>query len=329
LELSSSNSGLRRENYKFEQMLRDAEERVATEEARAVATQTVAVQGNSRASTLEEFIAGQLNQQQQHRGQTQTIASATAASLEQGMPARFGQLQQEQEDQTVPLDYMGGLESVLAGLLSQLQQPKLDVQSYQGFQRDNIEEARALVTHNVSVQRDELLAGHILQQQQQQQQQQLTWQNQTMASSREASLEAMLARFGQSQQERVDQTAPISNRVGLESVFTGLLPRLQQPFQEHGSTRLGTGSPHPKGRVISQIPLDHSQEQQSQASILILLASLDPSTLQSLMTGAPGVAAQPANTALHRQEPSLDLCQLMSLGFTLEQALECYRSLPP
>jgi hypothetical protein len=32
---------------------------------------------------------------------------------------------------------------------------------------------------------------------------------------------------------------------------------------------------------------------------------------------------------LHRQEPSLYLSQLLSLGFTLDQALACIRSLPP
>jgi hypothetical protein len=64
---------------------------------------------------------------------------------------------------------MGGLESVLIVLLSQLQQPNLEVQSCQGFQRGVIQEARALATHNVSAQReprattlDGLLAGNLL-----------------------------------------------------------------------------------------------------------------------------------------------------------------------
>ena len=121
----------------------------------------------------------------------------------------------------------------------------------------------------------------------------------------------MLARFGRSQQEREDQTAPLVNGAGLESVFTELLSQLQGPNLESQSCR----GFQEHGRVISQIHLDHRQQQQSQASL---------STLQSLMTGAPALATQTANTALHRQEPSLDLCQLMSLGFALEQALECY-----
>jgi hypothetical protein len=138
--------------------------------------------------------------------------------------------------------------------------------------------------------------------------------------------------FGQSQQERENQT--------VESMVAGLLSQLQQPNSEdqsyqglkegHGRIRIGAGSSDPKGRVISQIPWSHHEQQQSRASISTLLASLDPSTLQSLMAGAPAnTAAQPANTVLHRQEPSLDLSQIMSLGLTLEQALQCYRSLWP
>jgi hypothetical protein len=145
-----------------------------------------------------------------------------------------------------------------------------------------------LATHNVSVQResrattlDELLAGHLLkhqQHQQQHQQQRHTGQNQTMASSTVVSMDGMLARFGELQQERHDQTVPLVNNVGLESVFAGLLSQRQRPNLE-------------EWRVISQIPLDPRQQQQSQASIL--LASLDTDTLQSLMTGVPALAAQP------------------------------------
>jgi hypothetical protein len=340
LELNTSNTSLRGENNKFEQMLKDAVAMVATEEARALAAHTAAIQHDSRIATSDELISGLL-QQQQHTRQNQTIASTTAASLE-GTKAIFGQSQLEQEAQTVPRVNMGCLESVLTGLLSQLQQPNLEVQSYQGLQRGIIQEARASATHNVSVEResrasalDELLARHLLQQQQQQQQRH-TWQNQTMASSTTASLEGMLARLNEMEQERHVEIAPLANRVGLQNVFAGFLSQLQRPnlerqpnqgFQVRHSTRLGTGISYPKGRIISQIPLDPRQQQQSQASIL--LANLDINTLQSLMARAPVLATQHANTASHLQEPSLDLSQLMSLGFTLEQALECYRSLPP
>jgi hypothetical protein len=95
--------------------------------------------------------------------------------------------------------------------------------------------------------------------------------------------------FGQSQQERENQT--------VESMVAGLLSQLQQPNSEdqsyqglkegHGRIRIGAGSSDPKGRVISQIPWSHHEQQQSRASISTLLASLDPSTLQSLMAGAP------------------------------------------